>query len=133
MSASSVIERVKTNLVALKMPRALENLDVTMRGVERGEIGALEAIDALPEQISEIVSDDKKLLAIPGIGKGMVANLKEIFAEGSLRVHAELLSRTRASYDAEYAPFPSSPNRQNSCHLGSPTRQATPAHNSITM
>ena len=29
------------------MPRALEVLDVTLRGIERGEIGALEAIDAL--------------------------------------------------------------------------------------
>jgi DNA replication protein DnaC len=47
MSAASVVERVKANLVALKMPRALEILDVTMRGLERGEIGALEAIDAL--------------------------------------------------------------------------------------
>ena len=47
MSAASVVERVKANLVALKMPRALEILDVTMRGVERGEIGALEAVDAL--------------------------------------------------------------------------------------
>jgi DNA replication protein DnaC len=47
MSAPSVIERVKTNLVALRMPRALEVLDVTLRGIERGEIGAVEAIDAL--------------------------------------------------------------------------------------
>jgi DNA replication protein DnaC len=47
MSASSVIERVKTNLVGLRMPRALEILDVTLRGIERGEIGAVEAIDAL--------------------------------------------------------------------------------------
>ena len=47
MSAPSVIERVKTTLVALKMPRALEVLDVTLRGIERGEIGAVEAIDAL--------------------------------------------------------------------------------------
>ncbi|WFU40030.1 IS21-like element helper ATPase IstB [Bradyrhizobium sp. CB82] len=47
MSASSVIERVKTNLVSLKMPRALEILDVTLRGLERGEISAVEAIDAL--------------------------------------------------------------------------------------
>ena len=47
MSASSVIERVKTNLVSLKMPRALEILDITVRGIERGEIGAVEAIDAL--------------------------------------------------------------------------------------
>ena len=47
MSASSVIGRVKTTLVALKMPRALEVLDVTLRGIEPGEIGAVEAIDAL--------------------------------------------------------------------------------------
>ena len=47
MSASSVIERVKTNLVSLKMPRALEILDVTLRGLERGEISAVDAIDAL--------------------------------------------------------------------------------------
>ena len=47
MSAAAIVERVKTNLVALKMPRALEILDVTMRGLERGEIGALEALDAL--------------------------------------------------------------------------------------
>ena len=47
MSAPSVIERVKTTLVGLKMPRALEVLDVTLRGIERGEIGAVEAIDAL--------------------------------------------------------------------------------------
>ena len=48
MSAPSVIERVKTTLVALKTPRALEVLDVTLRGIERGEIGEfVEAIDAL--------------------------------------------------------------------------------------
>ena len=47
MSAPSVIERVKTNLVSLKMPRALEILDVTLRGLERGETSALDAIDAL--------------------------------------------------------------------------------------
>jgi DNA replication protein DnaC len=47
MSPSSVVERVKTSLVGLKMPRALEILDATLRGIERGEITALEAIDAL--------------------------------------------------------------------------------------
>ena len=44
-SASSSASR--RNLVGLKMPRALEILDVTLRGIERGEITALEAIDAL--------------------------------------------------------------------------------------
>jgi len=43
----STIDQVRRHLVGLKMPRALEVLDHTMRQLERGEIGALEAIDAL--------------------------------------------------------------------------------------
>ena len=46
-AAPSIIDRVKRNLVDLKMPRALEILDVTLRGIERGEMTALEAIDTL--------------------------------------------------------------------------------------
>jgi DNA replication protein DnaC len=46
-SAPAVIDRVRRNLVGLKMPRALEILDVTLRGIERGETTALEAIDLL--------------------------------------------------------------------------------------
>jgi len=38
---------VRRHLVGLRMPRALEVLDHTVRQLERGEIGALEAIDAL--------------------------------------------------------------------------------------
>jgi DNA replication protein DnaC len=41
------LERVRRNLVGLRMPRALEVLDHTMQQLERGEIGAVEAIDAL--------------------------------------------------------------------------------------
>jgi DNA replication protein DnaC len=43
----SLIDRVKRTLVSLRMPRALEVLDATLRGVERGETTALEAIDRL--------------------------------------------------------------------------------------
>ena len=46
-AAPAVIDRVKRNLVGLKMPRALEILDVTLRGIERGETTALEALDLL--------------------------------------------------------------------------------------
>jgi DNA replication protein DnaC len=46
-AAPAVIDRIKRNLVSLKMPRALEILDVTLRGLERGETSALEAIDLL--------------------------------------------------------------------------------------
>ena len=46
-SAPAVIDRIKRNLVGLKMPRALEILDVAVRGIERGETTALEALDLL--------------------------------------------------------------------------------------
>ncbi|MEM6945209.1 MAG: ATP-binding protein, partial [Pseudomonadota bacterium] len=44
---SAALERIRANLVGLKMPRALEALDHTVQRLEQGEIGALEAIDAL--------------------------------------------------------------------------------------
>jgi hypothetical protein len=43
----SVVDRIKRSLVGLKMPRAIEILDATVRRIERGEMNALEAIDAL--------------------------------------------------------------------------------------
>jgi hypothetical protein len=43
----SVVERIKRSLVGLKMPRAIEILDATVRRIEHGEMNALEAIDAL--------------------------------------------------------------------------------------
>lgn len=45
--ATSVLDQVRRHLVGLKMPRALEMLDHTIRQLERGEVSALEAIDAL--------------------------------------------------------------------------------------
>lgn len=44
---SAIIDRVKRNLVGLKMPRALEILDVTLRRIERGETTAVDALDVL--------------------------------------------------------------------------------------
>jgi hypothetical protein len=44
---TSTLDRIRASLVGLRMPCALEALDHTMRQLERGEIGALEAIDAL--------------------------------------------------------------------------------------
>ena len=43
----STLERIRHDLVGLKMPRALEALDQVVRRLEHGEIGALEAIDML--------------------------------------------------------------------------------------
>jgi DNA replication protein DnaC len=43
----SVLDRIRRTLVGLKMPRALEVLDQTVRQLERGESSALEVIDTL--------------------------------------------------------------------------------------
>jgi DNA replication protein DnaC len=45
--ASSVLDRIKRTLVGLRMPRALERIDATVRQLERGEVTALEAIEML--------------------------------------------------------------------------------------
>ena len=47
LSAPSLLDRIKTTLVGLRMPRALEIVDVIVRQLERGETTALEAIDSL--------------------------------------------------------------------------------------
>jgi DNA replication protein DnaC len=43
----SLVDRIKQTMVGLKMPRAIEILDATVRRLEHGEVTALEAIDAL--------------------------------------------------------------------------------------
>ena len=52
---------------------------------------AAEAIEAQPQQISDLIVEPKQVLAISGIGKGMLTNLQEMFREGRLGLHAELL------------------------------------------
>ena len=52
MSASldlsqNMLDRIRHDLVGLKMPRALEALDQIVRRLEHGEVGALEAIEML--------------------------------------------------------------------------------------
>ena len=58
---------------------------------------AAQAIEAHSQQIKELISDPKQVLAIPGIGKGMLNNLKELFETGKLAVQAELLSKYHPS------------------------------------
>ena len=58
---------------------------------------AAEAIEAQPRQMSELIADPKQVLAIPNIGKGMLANLQQLFREGRLGLHAELLKKYRPS------------------------------------
>jgi DNA replication protein DnaC len=46
-SASSRVDNIRRSLVSLKMPRALEILDATLRRIEQGQIDGIEAIDDL--------------------------------------------------------------------------------------
>ncbi|HET9183453.1 MAG TPA: DNA polymerase/3'-5' exonuclease PolX [Candidatus Angelobacter sp.] len=58
---------------------------------------AAEAIESLDQPLSEIYQDQKALLAIPGIGKGMAANIREIFSQGKLEMHEQMLKKYRPS------------------------------------
>lgn len=43
----TTLDSIKNSLVALRMPRALEMLDATLRQIEQGEIDGIEALDQL--------------------------------------------------------------------------------------
>ena len=58
---------------------------------------AAEAIEAQTQQIADLIGEPKKVLAIAGIGKGMLVNMQEMFSEGKLSLHAELLKKYRPS------------------------------------
>jgi len=54
---------------------------------------AAEAVESSTIQLSEIAGDLKKLLEIPGIGKGMAANIQEIEKAGTMPLREELLTK----------------------------------------
>jgi len=58
---------------------------------------AAEAIEALETQLADMYENEKALLEIPGIGKGMATNIREIFTRGKLTQHEELLQKYRPS------------------------------------
>jgi len=58
---------------------------------------AAEALEGWPQQVSELYQDEKALLAIPGIGKGMSSNIRELMTTGKLGMHEEMLHKFRPS------------------------------------
>ena len=52
---------------------------------------AAEAVENSTEQLSSFVNEPSRLLEIPGIGKGMAANIQEIETRGSMKLRDELL------------------------------------------
>jgi DNA polymerase (family 10) len=58
---------------------------------------AAEALEGWPQQVREIYQDEKALLAIPGIGKSMAGNIRELISTGKLSLHEEMLQKFRPS------------------------------------
>jgi DNA polymerase (family X) len=58
---------------------------------------AAQAIENHSEQIRDLIAEPKKVLAIPGIGKGMLANLQELLKTGKLTLQTELLEKYHPS------------------------------------
>src|SRR5579859_3086612 len=56
---------------------------------------AAEALEGWPQQVATMA--EKELLEIPGIGKGMAANIRQLIATGQLDMHQEMLKKFRPS------------------------------------
>jgi DNA polymerase (family 10) len=54
---------------------------------------AAEAVEQQTTQLATLADDPKQLLAIAGIGKGMVANIQSLLSTGSLPLREELLQK----------------------------------------
>jgi DNA polymerase (family 10) len=54
---------------------------------------AAEAVEQQTTQLSTLADDPKQLLAIPGIGKGMAANIQSLLTTGTLPLREELLQK----------------------------------------
>ena len=61
---------------------------------------AAQAIENHSQQIKDIIAEPKQVLAIPGIGKGMLQNLTELFDSGKLAIQVD-----DASADADTSQY----------------------------
>jgi DNA polymerase (family X) len=58
---------------------------------------AAQAIENHSQPIKELIADPKQVLAIPGVGKGMLQNLQELFKDGKLSIQTQLLEKYHPS------------------------------------
>ncbi len=58
---------------------------------------AAQAIENHSQQIRDLIAEPKQVLAIPGIGKGMLNNLQELFRDGKLAIQSDLLAKYHPS------------------------------------
>ena len=59
---TEILDRIRQSLVGLRMPRALEALDHTVRELEQGKLSALEALDGLLAQ--EYVTREERRIGV---------------------------------------------------------------------
>lgn len=58
---------------------------------------AAEVVESSTVSVGALAAEPKKLLELPGIGKGMAANIVELEQTGTLSVHQELLAKYKPS------------------------------------
>ena len=61
---SGLVDNIRASLLGLRMPRALEMLDHTIQRLEKGELGAIEAIDGLLAQEFDCREDRRVGMAL---------------------------------------------------------------------
>jgi DNA polymerase (family 10) len=54
-------------------------------------------VEQQTQQLASLVDDPKKLLAIPGIGKGMAANITDMERTGEMQLRTELLAKYKST------------------------------------
>ena len=69
---SARVDNIRHSLVGLKMPRALEMLDATLRRIEQGQIDGIEALDELlMEELS--LRENRRIKAALRMGGGCLS------------------------------------------------------------
>lgn len=88
-SMPSMIDRIRHDLVGLKMPRALEALDHVVRRLEHGALSALEAIDILlSEELT--LRENSRIKTALRVADGQAHNHQNL---GRLRLHLPAVAR----------------------------------------
>ena len=86
-SDGSVLDRIKRTLVGLRMPRALEMIDATVRRLEQGELSPLEVIEGLLAEEFSIRESRRVKTAL------VMARLSTIKDARRLRLHLPAVAR----------------------------------------
>lgn len=75
-ASPTTLDSIKNSLVALRMPRALEVLDATLRHIEQDQIDGIEALDQLlVEELNRLTTDIKAVFSGHGTKRSWRENI----------------------------------------------------------